>query len=161
EALWADLASEDATKAYRASGALVAAPEQAVPFVRRKLPPVAEVDRKRLARLISELDDDTFAVRERARGELEKLGPLAAEALRRRLAGKPTVEQHRRVEALLRKPQGLTRNQEGLRTWRAIEVLEYLATKEARGVLETLAGGAAAPPATAEAKAALARLARR
>src|SRR5262249_31938312 len=81
EALWGDLASEDAARAYRASGALVAAPEQAVPFVGQKLPPVAEVDPKHLARLITELDDDTFAVRQNATRELEKLGALAAEAL--------------------------------------------------------------------------------
>jgi hypothetical protein len=49
---------------------------------------------------------------------------------------------------------------EGLRTGRAIEVLEHLGTPEARDVLQELSRGAPAAYVTQEAKAALTRLAR-
>src|SRR5262249_38534865 len=57
EVLWAELRSDDAAKAYRAIRALVAAPEQAVPFLRLHLRPVPAPDPKHLARLIADLDD--------------------------------------------------------------------------------------------------------
>jgi hypothetical protein len=66
EALWADLAAADAVRAYRAVRALVAAPEQAVPFLRQHVRPVPAPDPKHLARLIADLGADEFAVREEA-----------------------------------------------------------------------------------------------
>jgi hypothetical protein len=87
--------------------------------------------------------------------------PTTSPALRQVLAGRPSAEVRRRVEALLQKPLVLTRTKEELQMARAIEALEHLATAEARRLLQALAGGAAAHRATTEANDALARLARR
>ncbi len=160
EALWADLGGADAAKGYRAIRALVAAPEPTVPFLREHLRALSPLDGKALARLIADLDAGQFAVREKAMHELEKLGPSAGPALRQVLAGQPSLEVRRRVEQLLAKQQRFILTSEGLRSWRAIEVLEHIATPQARKLLEELARGVPAPGVSEEAQAALQRLAR-
>src|SRR5262249_20828362 len=101
-AAWADLACDDAAKAYHAVLRVAAAPTQAVPFLGEALPPAAPADDKRLARLIADLDDDEFATRERAAAELERLGEAALPALRKALAANPSAELQLRGERLLR-----------------------------------------------------------
>jgi hypothetical protein len=56
----------------------------------------------RIARLIAQLDDDDFAVREEATAELRRIGPPAEAALRRALAESPSAELRRRARDLLR-----------------------------------------------------------
>jgi WD40 repeat protein len=161
EALWADLAGADSARAYRAMQALAAAPGQAVPFLGRQLRAAPTPDPKRLARLIADLDDDQFEVRERATRELEDLGSSAGPVLRKALDGQPSTEVRRRVEALLQRPERFLQTPEDLRGGRAVEVLEHIATPEARTVLEEWSRGAPALDVPAEAKAALQRLAKR
>jgi hypothetical protein len=55
----------------------------------------------------------------------------------------------------------MVRSPEALRRIRAIEVLEHIATPEAKAVLQTMATGAPAAVETKDAKAALERLAQR
>src|SRR5262249_49917244 len=62
DSLWTDLAA-DAAKAHAALWKLVAAPEQALPFLRERLPVAVGPDAKRLAKLLAELNDDDFATR--------------------------------------------------------------------------------------------------
>jgi hypothetical protein len=161
DALWADLAGGDATRAYRAIRALVAAPEQSIPFLRRHVRPAATPDPKHLARLIADLDADAFAVREEATRALEDLGPPARPALRRALEARPSAEVRQRIERLLERPEGSALPAGELGTWRALEVLEHIGTAEARRVLEKLAAGDAGARPTEGAKAALQRLAKR
>ena len=97
EALWADLASDDARRAFRASWALSI--EGAVPFLSDRLHPAA--------------------------------------------------------------PNGPTSGPEVLRALRAIAALERVASTRARDILEALARGDSAAPATEDAAAALLRLSRR
>ena len=163
DAYWADLAGEDAARAYQVIRRLAAAPASAVPFLKGKLAPVPPVDQKRLARLVADLDSNSFTDRTRATKELEELGELAADHLQKALAGKPSVEVTRRLEALLEK-QGHTAwnpDPERVRVLRALEVLEFIGTPEARQVLERLAVGAPEARPTWEAKAAVERLAGR
>jgi hypothetical protein len=161
EALWNDLASEDAGRAFKATVTLGAAPAQTVPWLRKRLKPVATPDAKRIAELIAQLDSDDFAVRNTAAKELEKLGDLAGPALRKALEGAISIEARRRIETLLGagKP-GHALPLEELRRLRAVEVLEQAATADARALLEMLAKGAARARLTREAKAALERLVR-
>jgi hypothetical protein len=56
----------------------------------------------RIARLLAELDDDDFAVREEASAELLRIGPPAEAALRKALAESPSAEVRRRARDLLR-----------------------------------------------------------
>ena len=159
-AAWADLASEDAGRAYQAICRLAAAPDEALPYLRKHIRPVAPVDEKRVARLIADLDSDEFAMREKAADELDKLGERAAGAVRQALAGRPSAEPRRRLEALLDKQaaEEWGPSADRLRSVRALEVLERVSTPEAKKLLAELAKGAPEAWLTREAKAALDRI---
>jgi WD40 repeat protein len=158
DALWQDLIGNDAAKAFRALAKLAATPAQAVPLVRKKLKAKPEADAERIRQWLADLDSDQFAKREEATKNLEALGDLAEPALRKALENPPSAEVRRRIEKLL-----ATRNEQGLsgdslKAVRAVEVLEYIATPEARELLQKLAAGAPEARLTREAKPALERL---
>ncbi len=161
EKLWSDLAGEDAARAYDAIGKLAAAPNAAIPFLRKHLLPVPLADEKRSARLLADLDSDDFDVRQKAIADLKKLGELALPAYRKALDGKPSLETRRHLDELLDKAQRAWWDISGerLRVLRAIEALELAGTRESRELLAALAAGAAGARLTEEAKAALERLA--
>jgi sugar lactone lactonase YvrE len=135
-ACWTGLDSMNAAEAFGHMQRLVAAPRQAVALLQERLPPVAAVEPKRLARLLADLDGDNFAIREKASNELLQLGGSAEPALRKALSNKPSPEARRRIERLLKSVGG-----RHLRSMRAVEVLERVGTDEAREQLEKLAGG--------------------
>jgi WD40 repeat protein len=159
ETLWVDLAGADAGRGYRAVGKLAAARGQAVRFLRSRLQPAVEGDPVRLRQLLADLESTSFAVREAASKELASLGERAEPTLRRALAGSPTLELRRRIEALLASPR--IPPPEVLRAVRAVQGLERIGTPHARRVLQHLASGAPEARLTREAKASLERLARR
>jgi len=157
KALWADLASEDGARIYQAVWALVAAPQQTVPFMMERLQAVPPIDPGRLASLIDDLDSEQFAVRERASEELEKLGDAASPALLHALKDQTKPERCRRAERLLDRPEEPLPPKR-LRVLRAIEVLGHIASPEACAVLEKLAKGAPGAAETEHARVALQRL---
>ncbi len=160
DGLWNDLGSRDAAKAYRAITALLGAPKQTVAFLKTHLHPVPDVEAKHLARLIADLDEERFAVREKATEGLTSYGDRAESALRKTLEEKPSLEVRRRIEAILEQlNRPLTGKQ--LRNLRAIEVLEHIGTLPAQEVLQEIARGAPVSRPTREAKAALRRSANR
>jgi hypothetical protein len=158
-ALWEQLGG-GAERAHQAMGILDRAKEQTVAWLKDQLLRSQPPDSERVVRLLRELDDEQFAVREQAQTQLHRLGELVQPALRKALEGQPTAEVRRRVTRLL---EQLDRgpSPEQLRSLRAIEVLERLGTPEARKVLEELAKGTALARQTQEATASLDRLARR
>jgi RNA polymerase sigma factor (sigma-70 family) len=156
-AAWDDLAS-DAARAYRAIGALAAAPDQAVALLVERLKPAVAPDAKRVARLIAHLDSERFVDREKATRELEELGGLVEPAVRQALADNPSAEVRRRLETLLQKMTAITPTPGEVRAVRAVEVLEHVGTPAARRLLADLAGGAAGARQTREAREALRRL---
>lgn len=157
ERLWEDLASADGQKAYRAVWAM-AAGRPAARYLSAKLKPVPPVEDKRLARLIADLDSDEFDRRERASVELGRLDELAASAITKALAAKPTPEARRRLERLVQSLAKPALSADELRNLRAVEALEHIASPEARRVLSALADGAPEARLTKEAKAAISRL---
>jgi hypothetical protein len=158
--LWGDLGGDDAARAYLAVQALARAPEQAIPFFQTHLQKAAASDTTtRIDKLIAELDDDEFTVRESASKELEKLGRSAEKALRQIAAKTSSPEVRRRAEELLEKMKDGPASPDALRGPRAVEVLGLVGDAEARKLLETLAQGAPEAALTQEAKAALERLA--
>lgn len=161
EAEWTELMGPDAAKAYGAVWAIAAAPKEGLPLLRDLLKPVAPADAARLKRLIADLDDDDFGVREKATTELEQVGEQAGPALRKALEGKPSAELKRRVEFLLDQQMSTSASPERLRQMRALEALEHMDAPEARELLERLAKGAPEAWLTKEAKAALKRLGQR
>ncbi|MBY0527127.1 MAG: hypothetical protein K2R98_27275 [Gemmataceae bacterium] len=160
DALWLRLADQDPLPAHRAVWALIADPEEAVPFLKDRLRPIPRVEPQRVVLWIDDLDSASFTVREKAQRELEAVVDQAAPLLRRALADRPSLEITRRIERLLalleQPPLGAS-----LQALRAIAVLEYAGTGEARQVLATIAQGAPDARLTQEAKAALQRLTRR
>jgi RNA polymerase sigma factor (sigma-70 family) len=158
---WTDLGSSDAPLAFRTRWQLVSAPAEAVSFLKSQLHLAQAADPERLHRLLTDLESEQFAVREKAQEELTELGDLAEPALRKTLEGKPALEVRRRVQALLERLHAPVTKPELLRSLRAVAVLEDIGTAPARGLLEELARGAPEARLTREAKAALRRLALR
>jgi WD40 repeat protein len=153
-----DLGADNGQIAHRAIWALAAAPDQAVPLLKEKLLPIQGDTPSQVTRMIEELDSNQFAVREKAAAELEELENSAEPALRQALADNPSLEVRRRIEQLLGK---LDVSPERLQKLRALEVLEHIATPEAREVLLALAQGAPKSRLTQEAKASLEQLNKR
>src|SRR5262249_24352481 len=85
---WTDLASKDASRAFRARWTLASSAEETIPLMKKHLHTEHAVDPQRLRRLLTELESEQFTVRERAQKELEDLGDLAVPALRQTLANK-------------------------------------------------------------------------
>jgi hypothetical protein len=154
---WDDLAQADASRAYRSILALIGSPKETVAFLRDHLRPVVSVDPKRVKPLLAALDSDQFAERDQAMSELEQLGLGVEQVLREALKAKPSLEVRQRIEAILEKLAGGPR----WRVLRVLEVLEHIATPEARQLLETLSKGTAELWPAQEAKASLSRLAQR
>jgi hypothetical protein len=162
DALWADLGSSDPVRTYFARWTLAASSRQTVPYIKERVrpvaPPAAEQQRQ-VDRLIAELDNDEFEVREKATVELGKLGESVVPALRQALKDKPSAEAARRIEKLLQ-PYNKVAGEPGTPPeLNALGVLEYAGTAEAKELLEALAKGTPGARLTEEAKAALQRLA--
>lgn len=158
--LWADLARDDAPRAYRSVHELAGDPARTVEYLKKHLKPAAVVplDPARVARLIDDLDSDKFATREQATAELEKLCPPALPLLRKALEKPASLEVKRRLEKLVAKFADVRLTPEELRHVRAVHVLEEIGSTEARAVLRGLADGAAESAVTHAARAAAARL---
>jgi WD40 repeat protein len=160
-AIWDELAGADAIRAHSAMGALAAAPEVALTGLRERLRPLAPLDEKgraRAAAWIAELDSDDFATRERAAESLRSLEEPVRAMLREALAGKPTPGARRQLERLLEEVSADNPAGSLLRSVRAVELLEILATPDARKLLEEVAAGWPEARRTREAKEALERL---
>jgi hypothetical protein len=155
-----DLEVADAATAYRSMRTLAHAPDAAVPLLRRRVKPASGATSHQFARLIGELDDDAFAVRERATEELGRLGHAAEPALSAALAQPVSLEVRRRIDRLLENSGGMgLPSQHEVFLCRAVEVLENCATSDARHMLQDLAAGSPEARLTQEARAALNRLA--
>jgi WD40 repeat protein len=157
--VWGELKAAQASRAYRGMGLLVRSSGPALALLGRRLHPQPVVEGSRLKRLLADLENERFAVRDKARAELEQLGDSAAGALSAALADKPGLEVRLQVKRLLDRLTVLTPEQ--LRLLRAVEVLEQIADPAARRLLQKLAEGAPGARLTEAARAALERQARR
>jgi hypothetical protein len=160
---WKELAAEDAAKAHTAIYNLVIAPQQTVALFKDRLRPAADKS-ERIAKLIAQLDDDTFTAREAASHELKTYACQAVPSMQRALKQKISLEERLRLELILERPALLVHSPDLLRGIRVIEVLEYIAAPGTDGtqvaaidLLKKLAGGAVEAPLTQEARAALRR----
>jgi hypothetical protein len=157
ESCWSALARNDGKTAFDAMSDLVAAPQQAVELFKTRLKPAQSPNQQRIAELIAQTNHDKYAMREQATRALEKLGEEAEGPLRHAAKTGP-LETRRRVDSVLLKlEQGGVAN-ETMRGLRAVEVLERLATPDAKGLLTALAAGTPEARLTTEAQASLKRL---
>ena len=130
EGLWQDLASEDVPRAHRALWTLVAGAAEVLPLLETQKR-VFLVDPEHIQKLLRDLNDNKFATRERAHGELAKYGRWIEGVLDVARKNPPSEEVRRRVEKLLARlqvPGSLSLQQERLRARRLMEVLEQCAT---------------------------------
>jgi RNA polymerase sigma factor (sigma-70 family) len=155
---WEALVNSDAKKGFQAQGRCLAQPDKAVEWIAARVAPVERPDPSRVKALIANLDSEDFTARERATADLRELGPLVAAALREVAAKAPSAEARRRAEDLLKEMEGGGIPPRELRALRSAEVLEWVATKEARAHLLGLAKGAPEARLTREAVAACKRL---
>ena len=100
-------------------------------------------------------------MREQATKELEAMGDRAAPTLRTALAGGPSPEAKKRLDALLARVDSAGPSAETVREVRAVEALESIGTANARRLLDALAAGPLGMRLTQEAKASVGRLAKR
>jgi WD40 repeat protein len=158
-ALWADLASPEARKAYLAIHALRAGgPLVATELAKHLVPVESSVSEMHIARLIRDLDSDRFATRQAADRELDKLGAWVEPHIRRRLEERPSLECRQGLESLLDRIEEREKHvpdPETLQKLRAVEVLEHLGTLEAKQCLMRLREGAPGARLTQEAQTAL------
>jgi hypothetical protein len=147
------MADADAALAYRAMGDLADVPDQTVALLAKRLPPAEKADAERITRLISRLDSKRFASRQDAARELSELAEIAEAAVTKALASNPSEEARRRLTALREKL-----NRGWVQKLRAVEVLEYVGTADAKRVLDAIARGAPDARLTREARATLARM---
>jgi hypothetical protein len=156
EGLWADLASPDSAKGFKAIVALGADPGKAAKLIGDKLRPVPVPKAEAVKTWVTDLGSEEFATRAAAEKELAKLGDAIEAALQ--TAAKSDSNDRRASANRLLAAATRRNNPERLRALRAVEVLEYIGTPAGRDVLKTLSGGAPSALLTRDAKAALARL---
>jgi WD40 repeat protein len=155
EGRWRQLGG-DAAQAYTGILMLAGDPAGTIAFLRERVRPVTAANEARLVRLVGDLDDPSFAVRNRAAQALTQLGPGAEPMLRRALKQPRSLEVRRTLE---RELERLVAGQR--RAAHAVEVLELIGTSEARQVLEAMASGVPEARLTREAAASCRRLAGR
>jgi WD40 repeat protein len=141
DADFADLADADPARARRAFAALLAGAKESIPYLQQRVRETAGLKiEPRVAKLLADLDDEEFAVRDNASQELARIGKAIVPALQQTLANNPSPEVKDRIQQLLKPfpdPSKLT--PETVRVLEALEVLEQAGTPEARQALEALA----------------------
>jgi HEAT repeat protein len=146
EQLWSHLAEHDSHKAYQAIATLAAAPKEASALLKDRLRPALAPDPDRIQRLIANLDNDDFEVRETASAELEKIGGEALPFLRAAIENGPSLEVRRRAERLVTIISQRPLAAEWMRGVRAVQVLERIGSQEAKSILTQLAKGGTKRP---------------
>jgi WD40 repeat protein len=140
-ALWQDLGSGDGKRALAALGQLTRSPKETVGWLRKHLPPASKDDVAAMKALLTDLNSDKFAVRERAQKALRNLGDAAAALLEKALAAKPNLEVRQRVEKLLQQIDQQPPSAACLQQMRALQVLELIGSTEARALVAELSAG--------------------
>ena len=145
ESLWAELADEDAAKAYLAGHTLIVGGKDTVTFLQRQLRPVPGLSMSSAfpgcwpTWIATSLPFVT-----KLAGALEQMGEQAEAALRKALTGQSSPEVHHGVQLYWTSSwrEISTPTPERLRVLRAVMVLEQIGSPEARKLLEMLSKGA-------------------
>jgi hypothetical protein len=158
DAAWESLLRQESAAAFKAQGNLLASPSEAVKLIASNVKPADTPDPKRLAALITDLDSATFATRAQASKGLAEIGRPALTALREIARTTKSSEVAERATNLIEQIDGPTVPARELRELRAVEVLAWIATAEARDLLARIARGESSARLTVAADAAIRRL---
>jgi WD40 repeat protein len=156
EDLWAALADADPERAGRAVWSMADRPAESLAVLRKHVKAVP-AGKDLVGKFIAQLDDPSYAVREKATRQLASLGPAAEDALARKLQVGVPLEMSRRIEQLLRTIRAVAPTPGQLQLIRVVEVAERIGTAEARELLRELAAGATGAWLTNQAREALDR----
>jgi hypothetical protein len=154
ERLWDTLRSDDALDLYGCTQLLAAVPDRTVLFLRARLTAAPVGNSAHIEKVVADLQKPDYNLRKRAVVELRKIGPVAVPALRQ--AANQTGDDL--LRRLLFEFESQAPPREQVRAVRALELLERIATEDARKLLAELAKGAPEAALTVEAKAALERV---
>jgi WD40 repeat protein len=136
---WAALGDPSAELAGRAIWTMVDSPTESLEVLRKHLKPErADQD---IHKLIANLDDPSFLVRDKAMRQLARLGHAAQELLIKRLQSRPSLEMSRRIQRLLQDIKGAP-SLDHLQRIRGVEVLERIGTAASFELIRELAEGA-------------------
>jgi WD40 repeat protein len=136
--LISSLRVDDASVAYRSIWTLVAVGENAIENIKTSVKPVPRIAESEVIRVVTLLDHDAFAVREKASARLREFACGTEAVLHGFLASNDcSPEQRVRLKAILERAQI-----DQLFFERIVTVLEYNGTRAARDVLIALASGA-------------------
>jgi hypothetical protein len=130
EELWQDLHASDPACGYAAVTALVHAPSQTIPFLKKRIREPLTNPRQ-VQSWIDDLSKNHFPTRMQAATQLTRMGELAAPVLRQALTRPLALESKRRVETLLESIDSPTGEAVPLGTLRALEALELIGTPQA------------------------------
>jgi WD domain, G-beta repeat len=158
QAAWHALGA-GAEESYHAMEQFRADPDSWLKFLDARLEPLFTM-KQRLTALLVELESERFNVRQKVTEEMEKLGELTIPFLEEKLQEQLTLETKRRIERVITRvtPADPEAPSMFLRLWRAIEILEALATPPARATLLRMSRETPDARIRREAEAALARL---
>jgi hypothetical protein len=159
-ALWDHLGDRDAGKVYRAVAQMEATPDDSIAFLRKHLLPAKSIDEKTIRLHIRGIQGDSFALRQQSSAALEKVGDDAIPLVRLELAAPISLENRRRLDALLDRLEELSESGVKARSHRALMLLQRIGTPAAKGLIEDLARGAPLAWLTEEARNVLAELQR-
>jgi len=155
--LWKALGAEVSSETYEQALALAAGGQQAADFLARRLEPVPD-QAGYVAKLVDDLDNERYAVRQRAYEGLCRIGRVARPALRKALAAEPSEELRQRAKELLaawERPYPVL--PDARRAIRAVRVLALIGSEQALRTLAALAKGMPGALLTEHARAALRR----
>ena len=153
---WASLRSQTDNSFFDAFRLFVRDGDDSVAFIRRHLQPIPEPDMELITQCIRSLSDDQFEVRKKSFAQLKRFGDLAFPQLHHRLREAPLLDEKKLIQQLLREENVLTPDQ--LRNLRAIQILEYIGTSDAKDLLCLISTGSTASRLTRSASASLKRL---
>jgi RNA polymerase sigma factor (sigma-70 family) len=139
QAAWTELGSKDAKKAFESLCRLVANPDLSVEAIRKNLKPAVPIQEAELKKLLRDLKSDEFAEREKATAELSKIADQVEQTLRKELAASDSPEHRTRLSQILKTLTipSLKRSQQ----IRSLSVLEFIASSDAKSLIEELCEG--------------------
>ena len=155
DAWWTALGG-DAAHAYKVIGQMIEVPEHTLALLKERVRPIKSSTPDAVAKLIVQLESETFSEREEAENALDKMGESVAPLLVKALEGKLELESRRRLAELLGRCEATSNR--SLQNLRAVAVLEWIGTPAAKVLLRTLSEGDPRARLTIEARAALKRL---
>lgn len=159
ERAWADLAKPDWERAGPAMASLAKASDKLISLVRSRIPRTdkPDIDAKAVGKLVEQLNDPVYAVRNRASAALARYGREALPLLRKFLGKFSSREQRKRLQMIIEQIGRSPVPSDYLRNRRALALLEQACTTAAQTELKRLSTGHPDTMLTRDAKSAVER----